>query len=289
MSNRPPGSPGLPAGWCELSEHSGVGMTDDFEMRMRLQQVAAYRELCRGVRRSGRANVLFAGVMILLASVVTQQGQAPPLVLGLFGILIVGELLVGLFKWLVPSAEGVLLDGLVLLAFAAFNFLLEFLRFQAGQGLNPVIIFLGLFMLMGAIGRFKVYGQLRRLFAERPSAEHIAWFDDLVEEIRNADPQTDELTLDLPTRPHWKAKLLGRTVFFVSKRDQTVWIAGPNDFELQREKEDHGTGRRRAWLQIHGQPYPEFEIADASWSNYQKWRAAYAPAPTLPTPVAGPS
>jgi len=264
-------------------------MVDDFEMRMRLQQVAAYRELCRGVRRSGRENVIFAVIMMFLAFVVSQQGQARPLILVLFGILIVGELLVGLFKWLVPSAEGVLLDGVVLIVFAAFNFALEFLRFQAGQGLNPVIIFLGLFMFMGAIGRFKVYRQLRRLFAERPSVTHIAWFDDLVQEVRAADPQADELALDLPTRPQWKAKLLGTTVFFVSKRDHVVWIVGPEDFELLREKIDNGTGRRKALLRIYGQPYPEFEITDVSWSNYQKWRATYVPASTPSTPVAGPS
>lgn len=261
-------------------------MADEFQMRMRLQQVAAYRELCRGVRRSGRENVVFAVIMMFLAYIVI-QAQANPLIIALYGILIVGELLVGLFKWLMPSAEGVLLDGIVLLVFAAFNFGLEFLRFQAGQGLNPVIIFLGLFMLMGAIGRFKAYGQLRRLFAERPSPEHMAWFEDLVQEIRAADPQTDELVLDLPTNPHWKAKLLGTTVFFVSTKGNAVWIAGPQDFEILREKHDRGTGQRKGLLRIHGLPYPEFEITDVTWSNYQKWRASNPLPQAPPTAVGG--
>src|SRR5262249_39816744 len=196
----------------------------------------------------------------------------------------VGELMGGLFKLLKPSAECIFLDGVVLLVFAVYNFGIMYLRLQVGAGLDPVIIFLGLFMILGAFGRFKAYGQLRRLFAERPSAEHMAWFDDLVREIKASDPQADELALDLPTDPHWKAKLLGTTVFFVTLKGSTVLVSGPYDFELLREKLDNGTARRKALLRVHDVPSPEFEITDATWTNYQKWRAAY-PLPQGP-PVA---
>jgi hypothetical protein len=139
---------------------------------------------------------------------------------------------------------------------------------------NPVVLFLGLFLLMAAFARFKMYGQLRRMFAERPTAEHIAWFDGLVHEIRASDPESDEQAIDLPTGPHWKAKLLGPTAFFVAMRGGAVWVAGPQDFELLREKVDRGTGRRKAHLRLLAEPYPEFEITDATWANYSRWRAA---------------
>lgn len=259
-------------------------MSDHVEMRFRLQKVAAYRELCRGVRRSGRENVIFALVMLSLGYFAYENGAAAP-TLVLFGILICGELLVGLFKWLAPSAEGVLLDGIVLLVFAVYNLGIAYLQFQAGRPISPVIILLGAFMLLGAIGRFKAYGQFRVLFAERPDPEHMAWFDGLVDEIRASDPQADDQTLDLPTVPHWKAKLLGPTAFFVAVRGGAVWVAGPDDFEIVREKTDHGTGRRRALLRILGQHSPEFEVTDATWVNYAKWRMANAP-PTPATPTA---
>jgi hypothetical protein len=143
--------------------------------------------------------------------------------------------------------------------------------------MSPVIIFLSLFMLFGALNRFKSYGDLRRLFAERPDPEHIAWFDDLVREIQTSDPHTDQLALDLPTRPHWRAKLLGSTVFFVANSGNTVWIAGPDEFTLRREKTDRGHGRRKALLNIHGEAYPEFELEDVSWANYTKWMATQQP------------
>ncbi|MBA4189342.1 MAG: hypothetical protein C0467_15200 [Planctomycetaceae bacterium] len=246
-------------------------MADDFAMRLQLQKVLAYRELCRGVRRSGRDNVFFAMLMLFFAYLAWDNG-APAMTLVLYGILATGEMFVGFFKWVFPSAEGVLLDGFVLLVFVGFNFL----GFLVGRPPPSWVILLGLFMLWGAIGRFKAYAQLRKLFAERPSADHMAWFDDLVAEIRAADPQTDELAIDLPTKPHWKAKLLGTTIFFVADRGHTVVILGPHDFEILREKTDHGTGRRKALFTIFDVPHPEFEITDTTWANYQKWRAANA-------------
>jgi hypothetical protein len=258
-------------------------MSDQFEMRARLQQVAAYRELCRGVRRSGRENVFFSLLMLLLTYFAYENG-APILFLVVYGGLALGELLVGVYKSLAPSAEGILLDGIVLLLFVAFNGWAEFVQFRGPRGPSPVVVLLVLLMLAGAIGRFKVYGRLRQLFAERPTAEHMAWFDELEHEIRSSDAESDELVLDLPTGPHWKAKLLGTTVFFVALRGAGVWIAGPEDFELLREKADHGTGRRKALLRIHGVPYPEFQITDATWANYQKWRAAN-PATPVPEPT----
>jgi hypothetical protein len=263
--------------------------TDDVAMRLQLQRVAAYRELCRGVRRSGRGNIIFASFMLLIGYLIYESaGPAALPQLIIVGILVGGELLVGLYKWVAPSAEGILLDGVVLLVFVGYYLVAEYIRFQNNVPPSAVSILLGLIMLMNAIERFRVYGQLRRLFAERPSAEHMAWFDGLVEEIRAADPQGDELALDLPTGPHWKAKLLGTTAFFVGMRDGAVWIAGPDDFELLREKADRGTGRRKALLRFHDMAYPEFEITDSTWANYQRWRAAnpFTPVPASTAPTA---
>jgi hypothetical protein len=260
-------------------------MADDLEMRMRLQQVAAYRELCRGVRRSGRDNIVFAALMAFLAYMVW-KGGLNPFLLVFYGILIGSELAVGLFKWAFPSAEGHLFDGLVLLLFAGANLAFELIGGRGGGAPRAVIILFSLLILSQAINRFRFYAQLRRLFAERPSAEHMAWFDDLVREIHAADPEYDDLALDLPTKPHWKAKLLGSMAFLVTVRGDDAFVGGPEDLEIRREKIDHGTGRRRAVLRIDDIPYPDFEISDVSWANYQKWRAAN-PLPDSPSTAVG--
>ena len=255
-------------------------MSDEATMRLRLQQVAAYRELGRSVQRSGRENVVYALVMLGIAYFIySNGGPRDRQVAVVFGVLAVGEMLVGLFKWAVPIAEGLILDALVLLVFAALNGWLAYVQFQQNGRASPISIFFGLFMLAGAVNRLRAYGELRVLFAERPDPEHLAWFDDLVREIQAADATSDQLVLDLPTRPHWKAKLLGGTAFFVATNGNAVWVAGPDDFTLRREKADRGTGRRKALLSIHGEAYPEFDLGDESWENYVRWMTAQAPAP----------
>src|SRR5690349_12993121 len=112
-------------------------MTDEFEMRARLQNVAAYRELRRSVQKSGRENVFFALVMLALAYFVHSNGGGDAIAL-LYGILAAGELFVGLFKWLVPTAEGLILDGIVLLVFAALNAGRAYLIFRDGGGIDSI-------------------------------------------------------------------------------------------------------------------------------------------------------
>jgi hypothetical protein len=253
-------------------------MAAEDELRDRLQQAGSYRVLCRGVRRSGRQNVVFAAIMLVLAFYLfNPQGRNALFFYGFVGLACC-ELAVGLFKWVNPTAEGTLLDGFVLLLFAGWMLGRQALVVAAGLNPNPVGLFFGVYVLLQAVGHFRLYAQLRRLFADRPSPELMAWFDDLVREIRAADPQTDDLAVDLPTRPHLKAKLLGSTAFFVADRGDVAFVAGPAAFQLVRDPTDHGTGRRKALLRVFDDHYPEFQIDDASWDNYEKWLKANPPA-----------
>ncbi|MFO0801223.1 MAG: hypothetical protein U0804_27470 [Gemmataceae bacterium] len=170
-------------------------MTDDVVMRQELQRVAAYRELCATVRRGGRHNALFAALMLFLAVSVVQNGAVASGYI--FGALALAELIIGLWKWLSPSAEGVLLDGVVLIAFGGWNVVRTALVVQAGGQPQTFSVILGLFLIWGAVGRFRAYSHLRRLFAERPTRDQLAWFDGLVAEIRQSDPETDATALDL--------------------------------------------------------------------------------------------
>jgi hypothetical protein len=248
-------------------------MSDDAVMRAELQRVAAYRELCAGVRRGGRHNAMFAGLMLALAAFVAVEAkQAGIITVYIFGLLALAELLIGLYKWFAPSAEGVLLDAIVLLAFGGWNLARNALLVQAGGRVDGFSVFIGLFLVWGAVGRFRAYGQLRRLFADRPTREQIAWFDDLVSEIRRSDPEADTSALDLPTRPHWKAKLLGSTAFLVTVKGDSAVVAGPWDIEIVPQNK---SGRRgvRSVLRLYGQEFPSFEIDGASLDNYQSWAA----------------
>jgi hypothetical protein len=256
-------------------------MSDDFAMRLQLQKVVAYRELCRSIRHSGRENIFFAGMMFLYLCFVLPQNLAAN-VFGIqvdrwtvLSILVACELLVGLIKWVRPSAECLLLDAFVVLLFTAYNLIIISADLRAaGRKLNPGFLLLAAYFLYLVYSRFKLYQRISRLFADRPTAEHIAWFDELVNEIRYADPHADDQALDLPTGPQWKVKLLGSTAFFIALRSTTVWILGPEDFDIALDHPEYVTDTHKAILNIHGRPYPVFKISTATWENYRKWRDA---------------
>jgi hypothetical protein len=252
-------------------------MTDDAAMRFELQRVAAYRELCAGVRRGGRHNAVFAGLMLALAVMVAGGGDVSVYI---FGLLALAELLIGLYKWLAPSAEGVLLDALVLLAFGGWNLIRNALLAQGGLPVQGFSVFIGLFLVWGAVGRFRVYAQLRKLFADRPTRDQIAWFDGLAAEIRASDPETDRTALDLPTKPRWKAKLLGGTAFVVAAKGDGAVVAGPWDIDLHAAPKP-GRHGPRVVLRLYDREFPPFEIDAASLDNFYKW---VLPARDIPFP-----
>jgi hypothetical protein len=251
---------------------------DDAEMRLRLQRMVAYRHVCASVRAGATHTLVNAAIMLgLTYAIYTATGPDPILI----PYLCIGlaELAVGVWKKWRPSIEAVVVDGLVLGCFGLSILGREFLAWQGiiNWRVSPISVLLGIWWTMDAVKTIRAYGDLRRAFPERPSAELTAWFDDLIHEIRAADPQTDDLALDLPTSPKMRAKLFGSTAFFVPVRGDAVIIAGPDEFDIRREKTDHGTGYRMARLRLHGERYPEFEIDDASWENYQKWLGASTP------------
>jgi len=254
-------------------------MTEDVVMRQELQRVAAYRELCATVRRGGRHNAVFAALMLLLAVSVVQAGAV--LSGYIFGALALAELLIGMWKWLAPSAEGVLLDGVVLLAFGGWIIVRNVLFMQAGGQPQGFSIVIGLFLMWNAVRQFRSYGQLRRLFADRPTRDQLAWFDDLAAEIRRSDPESDPTALDLPTRPPWKGKLLGSTAFLVAAKGESAVVAGPWDIEIA-SKDPQRRRDPRVVLLLYGQASPPFEIDDASLDNFHAWAAAVRAEPTGP-------
>lgn len=252
-------------------------MTDDATMRFRLQQVIAYRQVRAAVRAGAGHTLINALIMLGLTYFLYTAVGADSIVLT-YGAIGLAELAVGLWKKFAPSVEAVLADGLILLAFGGFalgRFVLAWQGVINGPA-NPISVFLGLWWIHSAVGSFRAYGGLRRAFPERPPADQIAWFDDLIYEIRTADPETDAAAVDLPTRPKWKVKLLGSTAFFVAAKGDAVVVAGAVDFEIVRERAEQGTGRRKALLRLYADQYPEFPIDDASWANYQAWAAGHA-------------
>jgi hypothetical protein len=241
------------------------------ELHERLVHVLMYRDLCRAVQRSGRENFFFA-LLIAFFAFLSQKNGGNDLLLIIYGFFILVELLTALYKWFFPSAEGVLCDALILLAFALLNGLVAYVQFQAGFGPNPILAFLiGLFLL-SAWRQWQSYRQLRELFRVRPSRAQLRWFERFLQDIRQGDPHTDPTIVDLPTRPRWKAALLGDLVVAVGRKDRQLVLSHYGDFLLFPVEDN--SGEKQGWVQLflNGEMYPPFPIDPASWENYRRWQ-----------------
>jgi hypothetical protein len=240
------------------------------EMRDTFHRVSAYREVCNAVRASA-GHTLFNGVFFLGLTGLFYYLAGPQPIFLVYGAIGVGEILVGLWKKVKPSAEGVLADGLLQFGFAASIGVREFLRFQDGRAPSTISVIIALWCLFDAVRTFQHYAALRRAFTERPTSEHIAYVEDLVREIRQSDPETDPTALDLPTYPHLKAKLLGDLAIFVDARGGAAFAVARRAVEIERE--ESGSGRLPvALLRIEGEDYPEFGLTPANWRNYAQWK-----------------
>lgn len=244
------------------------------QKRAVLRNVAAYRGLCHQVRRSSTGGLIFGAIMLAIWYVAIPDREK----FRVFGLIYLGlaglEFTAAVWNKFRPSAEGVLIDGIVLLAFGAATLLRQYLIFQGQMPgrVFPLLVLFGAYWVWAGVSHVRSYAQLRRAFAQRPTAEHLRWFDELLHEVRRADPAEDATALDLPTRPPVRGKLLGDTAVFLQAGSDDVIIAARDDVEIEREP---AKGRDRdpvGYLLIEGADFGGFPLDPDNWRNYAAWK-----------------
>ncbi len=247
-----------------------------------LRQVAAYRDLCDQVRRGSGGSLLFGGLMFFIwwATIPDQEKFAG------FGLLYFGlaclEFGTGLYNRFFPSAEGVLLDGIVLIVFGMTNLVRQYLRWAAGGSVLWIFAFFSAYWIYTGFNHVVGYRTLRRLFTHRPTKAHLRWFNELLHEVQTGDPEADPDALDLPTSPRLRAKLLGDTAIVLLGRAEVVIVAR-EFFQLLDVRTEPGDDRKRAHVALGGFDMGECWVSPENWKNYSKWKATGEPPVVLPS------
>lgn len=254
-------------------------MTDDFtepdpnETRAVLRQVAAYRRVCEQVRRKGTGSLVFGCIMLAIWWMI--DGQHPNKRFELFSLLYLGiallEVGVGLFNRFYPTAEGVLLDAVVLLGFAASNGVRAFLVWQATKTPDPVFTLFALFWVFQGVMLLRSYRGIVRGMKARPTRAQLRWFNDLLNDLRAADPKADRRAVAFPTEPFVSGLLLGESAFFLDGTGE-VWIVPREDVTLEAENSPDPDRPPRGYLEIGGSAFPPFALSRANWENYAAWK-----------------
>lgn len=250
------------------------------EKRAVLHQIAAYRELCKRVARSGTHALFLGGFMLLMWYLSFGQRNDYKLFSLLYLSVGLLEFAVGLTNRFRPSAEGVLFEGVVLIVFGLSTLARQYLLQQgiANNG-RPNVIFalFGLYWIFAGVTHVRSYGVLRRQFVHRPSKAHLRWYDDLLRDIRRSVPETDPQALDLPTKPRIRGKLLGDLAILLVGGPDGLLVADRQAVEIDPEPSDEPGELPTAELIVYGQPLGRFVLHPENWRNYTAWKAETRP------------
>lgn len=243
---------------------------DKDELKATFHRASAYRHVCAAVRASA-GHTLLSGFLFAFIAFMSAQvlGYQHPIFLIQAGLAI-AEFAIFIWKKLSPSAEGVLLDALVNLIFGG-SLLIRSALIWKGMlpgAISPLSIFIGCWALWDAYRGLNDYIQLRRIFQVRPTRSQMAYVDELLRDIREANPQSDPTALDLPSQPRFKALLLDELAFFLSEYGEP-FVLDREEVTLARSEAD---GEVLGLLTIERQPLPPFPLSDANWQNYLRWK-----------------
>jgi hypothetical protein len=192
----------------------------------------------------------------------------------IFGYLLLGiavlEISVGLFNRFFPTAEGILLEGLVLLGFAASNGVRAFLFWQVGAPYWLSALF-AVFWTFQGMNILRSYAQLVKGMPARPTRSQLRWFGELLADLRAADPKADPRAVAIPTDPFLTGLLLGDNAFFLDQMGE-VLIVARDRVTLEAEDSPHPDRPPRGYLSIEGVDFPPFKLSRANWENYVAWK-----------------
>lgn len=238
----------------------------------RLQQIAVYRCTVNRLRKHGKNLMILSGILLALVASEFQGRFDDYYLLGIFGI----EFLAGFLLYFAPSAEGVIVEGLL------SGFLgLAILGRQAvvlANGGEPAwfSLLIGALFVVGAVRQVRSYPRIREAFEETPTPEQLAWLNDLVKEIKKADPKTDPDAVAFSTALPIRGKLLGATGVFVDHWETEIYVVTPPEVEWTT------TGKALFGKSVNGKLTIRDRrfmgsVAPESLANFEHWKGAGEP------------
>jgi hypothetical protein len=250
-------------------------MADGFsidDQRHILARITAYREVCNQVRRSSNGTLIFGLIMFGLWYMIFGQRNDYGIFSLCYLVLASLELGVGLVNRLFPSAEGVLFDGMVLLAFGGANLFRSYIIWQAGFQPPIISLIFGAYWLWTGASHVRSYFELLKIFSPRPTSEHLRWYAGLLRDIRKANPQEDPSALDFPSNPPIRALLLGSVAMFVEASSDEIVLFDREDVRLTPQEVHPSSSQRLAVLSLGGTRLEPFVLDPDNWRNYADWK-----------------
>jgi hypothetical protein len=241
-------------------------MTDESPLQ-RMQRIADYRTTCKFLVKSGKQGIIFGSLFLFVGIMSFDNRITDYLYLGLGSI----ELFVGLHNRFRPSAFGIILDGIMLILLGAWN--LASMGIIINQGVPPSLFsaIFGVVVILVAITRFRRYPRIRAAFEDPPTAEQIAWLDEVIKEIQDSTAASED-TVEFRAGLLWKGKRYGDTVIFVDIMDSENLIVDRRDIGWQDKGKALFSSRRNVSLNIGERSFAIAEFAPEVLDRLELWR-----------------
>jgi hypothetical protein len=238
----------------------------------RLQQIGTYRCTVNRLRQRGKHMLLFTGVLLWLYWQHNNGEIADYVFMGVCAL----EIGAGLLLYAFPSAEGVILEGVLSILFGLAILFRQ--AVEVANGGNPfwLSLLFGLAFLMGGVRQMKHYGRVREAFEEKPTPEQLAWLDDLVKEIKKADPKTDPDAVAFSTGMPVRGKLLGDTGVFIDHWETEMYVVTRPEVEWTTTGKALFGKSVNGKLRIRDRKFMG-SVAPESLANLERWKAADEP------------
>lgn len=201
----------------------------------RMQLIADYRTAVNSLKKSGKQAITY-GCLCLFVGLINFDPT------NVFQCLYLGvgaaEVLIGLRNRLRPSPLGVLLDLFLLALLGMWNIGVQVLVMEmGGQPWWPGAVF-GFFIIIAAARRVRHFNRVRDAFREPPSESQLAWFDEVINEIRNTNSDESDDMIEFRSGLTWKGKRLGDVLIVVDHFDLENLIVDARDVDFT----DRGKG-----------------------------------------------
>lgn len=250
---------------------------DLFENVGELRQAAEYRRAVKILRGAGWGAIIF-GVLALVIGVPAAVTHPINFVLVLFGLGLLAE---GLWNLLLPTAEGILVDGILLLICALWNLFITILSVAAHDPPSVFWAVLGGFQIAWAVSRFVSYGRFRNALAEKPDAETLERLEDIVKDIKQTKSVDDNEIVGFRSRSalkqqDWKGRLGDDAAIFVDKLGYDILVAYKEDVTITVKGKTLLASTLNASIKV-GKQRMEATISPESFARYTDWKQAEVP------------
>lgn len=234
----------------------------------RMQMIADYRAACKFLVQSGKQGIMFGCVSLFIGISVFNNQLFDYLYLGVGTV----YLLIGLHNRYYPSAFGIILDGIMLILLGVWNLSLQAVAVWVQQQPSIFSGVFGAMMIFIGLIRFRRYPRVKAAFDDPPSEDQIAWFDDVVKEVRDATPDAAADVFEFRAGLLWKGKRFGDMVIFVDKMDFETLIVDRRDIDFDDKGKTLFGAKRRGSLRIGKRKFGLAEIQPEMVTLLEVWR-----------------